>query len=213
MAINMRMSILAVCTFSLLVAGCCTTRQSAQPSPEAPGYAVTCVGVLPAEPAAHFDESMTPAEKKQLENGISTLNRLLREEFIGRADIRLVSASQYDSIMENAPAEALSRARIVADRVSCNAVLETTLKTFKERVGGKYSAKDPAAVSFDYRLIAVPGGTVLCGGSYEEVQQSVMENLFTFSTATHRGFTWISAEDLMREGVQARFGECSYLSK
>ncbi len=213
MFLDLRISLLALCSFVLLTAGCSATRQTSQSVPETSGFAVTCVGVLPGESASLVNESSSPADKKQFETGLATLDALLRQEFIGRSDIRLVSAAQYAGIMDNAPAEALSRIQIIADRVSCNAVLETKLKTFKERVGGKYSAKDPASVAFDYRLVAVPGGTVLCSGNYKETQKSVMENLYKFSTATHRGFTWVTAEELMREGLEAKFGECSYLLK
>jgi len=39
-----------------------------------------------------------------------------------------------------------------------------------------------------------------------------MENLFNIKAATERGFTWVTAEQLMREGMWDRFEKCSYLS-
>ncbi len=114
---------------------------------------------------------------------------------------------------ENLPAQSLARARVIADRLSCNTVLETTLRRYKDRVGGQYTAKNPASVAFDFRLIAIPEGVVLCSGTFDEVQQSVMENLYNFKSATERGFTWVTAEQLMREGLRARFSECPYLAE
>ena len=38
-----------------------------------------------------------------------------------------------------------------------------------------------------------------------------MENLYNFSSAKQRGFTWITAEELLREGLVKKLGECSYL--
>jgi hypothetical protein len=86
------------------------------------------------------------------------------------------------------------------------------LRRYKDRVGGQYTAKEPASVAFDFRLIAIPEGAVLCSGTFDEVQKSVMENLFNIKAATERGFTWVTAEQLMREGLRARFEKCSYLS-
>ncbi len=195
----------------LLLSVGCSQKTVTSPASHVPDYAVTCIGVLPVATADNFDEIIPAAEKKQLQNGVHVLNELLKQHFISRPDVRLVSDGQISG-MENLPAQPLARARVVADRLSCNTVLETTLRRYRDRVGGKYSAKDPASVAFDFRLIAIPEGTVLCSGTFDEVQQSVMENLFNFKTATERGFTWVTAEQLMREGLRARFSECPYLA-
>ena len=197
----------------LLLSVGCSKKTDTSPASQVPDYAVTCIGVLPVAIADNFDEIVSVAEKKQLQNGVQVLNELLKQQFISRPDVRLVSDGQISGMDENLPAQPLARARVVADRLSCNTVLETTLRRYKDRVGGQYTAKDPASVAFDFRLIAIPEGTVLCSGTFDEVQQSVMENLFNFKTATERGFTWVTAEQLMREGLRARFSECPYLTE
>lgn len=197
----------------LLLSVGCSKKIDTSPASQVPDYAVTCIGVLPVAIADNFDEIVSAAEKKQLQNGVQVLNELLKQQFISRPDVRLVSDGQISGMDENLPAQPLARARVVADRLSCNTVLETTLRRYKDRVGGKYTAKDPASVAFDFRLIAIPEGTVLCSGTFDEVQQSVMENLFNFKSATERGFTWVTAEQLMREGLRARFSECPYLTE
>ena len=175
-------------------------------------FAVTCVGVLPALSVADFDDTLSTAEDKQLQSGVRVLDGLLKQQFAGRSDIRLVSDGQISGMDMNLPAQPMARAMVIAERLSCNAVLETTLRRYKDRVGGEYTAKEPASVAFDFRLIAMPEGMVLCSGTFDEVQKSVMENLFNFKAATERGFTWVTAEQLMREGLRARFEGCSYLS-
>jgi len=196
---------------SLLSVGCSknTTTQSV---PEVPGYAVTCIAVLPAVTPYDFDENVPAAEAKEIQNGISVLDRLLKQQFVSRSDIRLVSDGQIAGMDKDLPAQPLARAKVIAVRLSCNAVLETTLRRYKDRVGGKYTAQEPASVAFDYRLITIPDGTVLCRGTFDEVQKSVMENLYNFKTASQRGFTWVTAEQLMEEGVETRFDECSYFA-
>jgi len=168
--------------------------------------------VLPALSVADFDDTLSTAEDKELQFGVRVLDGLLKKQFSSRSDIRLVSDGQIAGMDVNLPAQPLERALVIAEKLSCNAVLETTLRRYKDRVGGAYTAKDPASVAFDYRLIAIPDGTVLCSGTYDEVQKSVMENLYNFRAATERGFTWVSAEQLMSEGLRDRFDECPYLS-
>ena len=175
-------------------------------------FAVTCIGVLPALSVADFDDTLSTAEEKQLQSGVYVLDSLLKQQFSGRSDIRLVNDGQISGMDVNLPAQPMARAMLIAERLSCNAVLETTLRRYKDRVGGEYTAKEPASVAFDFRLIALPEGKVLCSGTFDEVQKSVMENLFNFKAATERGFTWVTAEQLMREGMRARFEKCSYLS-
>ena len=208
-------SILRILTLTLLVLTVLTTgcsKKSTTPTvSHVPGYAVTCIGVLPAVTALNFDEPLPVGETKQLEDGVRVLDRLLKEHFMSRTDVRLVSDGQISGMDENLPAQPLPRARVIAERLSCNAILETTLRRYKARVGGKYTAKDPASVAFDYRLIAIPEGTILCKGTFDKVQQSVMENLYNLKSASEHAFTWVPAEQLMREGLEEKLGECPYL--
>jgi hypothetical protein len=180
--------------------------------PEVPDYAVTCIGVLPAVTPYDFDDNVPAAEAKQLQNGIHVLDRLLKQQFISRTDVRLVSDSQISGMDKNLPAQPLARARVIADRLSCNTVLETTLRRYRDRIGGELTAQEPASVAFAYRLIAIPDGTVLCSGAFDEVQKSIMENLYNLKSATERGFSWVTAEQLLKEGLQERFAECSYFA-
>ncbi len=202
---------LGLLCLSLLSVGC-SKNTTSQPVPEVSGYAVTCIGVLPAVTPYNFDDNVPAAEAKQLQNGVRVLDRLLKQQFISRSDVRLVSDGQISGMDKNLPAQPLARARVIADQLSCNVVLETTLRRYRDRVGGKYTASDPASVAFDYRLITIPDGTVLCSGTFDVVQKSVMENLYNFKTASERGFTWVTAEQLVKEGLQARFSECSYFA-
>jgi len=203
------LTIALLCLF-LLPFGCSQKNSTSPASAET--FVVTCVGVLPALSMADFDDSLSTAEEKQLQNGVHVLDSLLKQQFAGRSDIRLVSDGQISGMDVNLPAQPMARATLIADKLSCNAVLETTLRRYKDRVGGEYTAKEPASVAFDFRLIAIPDGTVLCSGTFDEVQKSVMENLFNIKAATERGFTWVTAEQLMREGMRDRFEKCSYLS-
>ena len=82
-----------------------------------------------------------------------------------------------------------------------------------ERDGGDYSVNQPASVSFKYQLIHVPTGTTLCLGVFDETQQTLLSNLFSFSKASSRGFKWVKAEQLAREGLHEKLNDCRYLAE
>ncbi len=189
----------------LISSGCSTQGPSALV--DSSQYAVTCVGVLP--PAAAPGHNGTEAEKKEMEVGLFVLNEAMEDLFSGNSEIRLVTDSKLSG-MKDLPAQPLARATMVADRLSCNAVLETTLHRYKDRIGGKLTAQEPASISFDYRLLAIPSGTVLCRGAFDQAQHSVMENLFN-PAGTNRAFTWLTAEEMMHQGVELRLADCPYL--
>ncbi|HFQ89080.1 MAG TPA: hypothetical protein ENK27_03295 [Desulfobulbus sp.] len=201
--------VLAACLL-LTLAGCGGRQPKAEKTQE-PAVAVTCIAVLPAASVVNYDETISYAEAKKLRQGTRVLDRLLQEQFAGRKDIRFVTDSQLYGQEDSLSKNFLEQARAIANRVSCNAVLETTLWRYSERVGGEYTAKEPASVTFEYRLVETGKGRVLCQGRYDEVQKSVLENLYNLSKARERGFTWVTAEELMREGLRDKFNQCSYL--
>ncbi|MFP7755069.1 hypothetical protein ACLG6S_10555 [Thermodesulfobacteriota bacterium B35] len=200
--------ILAVCLL-LSLAGCSAKQETEKP--QEPAVAVTCIAVLPAASVVNYDETISFAEARKLQKGIQVLDRLLQEQLAGRKDIRFVSDSQLYGMEGTLSENFLVQARKIAHRFSCNAVLETTLWRYSERVGGRYTAKEPASVTFEYRLVATDNGSVLCQGRYDEVQKSVLENLYNLRKARERGFTWVTAEELLREGLRDKFDQCSYL--
>jgi len=189
----------------MLFAGCSGKQQTTESQPVAP-FAVSCIAVMPVETADEYDDTTVQQESADsLLKGSQVLNVLLKEElagkkvqFVGENDVEMGSPS-------------LEKARAVADQYQCNTVLDVTLSRYEERIGGDYGVKQPAAVTFAYRLIETGEGRVLCHGRFDERQQSVMENLFTLSKAKSRGMTWLSAKDLARDGLREKFGECPYL--
>lgn len=197
--------IVLLCT----IGGC--SQKKEQAAEKIPQVSLSCIGVLPVVSASDYDSEQTFGEAKQLKEGTRLLDNLLQNRFLGREDVRFVSKAKALEMEPAATDKFLSRARKAAKFVSCNGILEMTLWRYKDRIGGQYTAKEPASVAFTYRLVETNTGTTLCQGRYDEVQKSVLENLYDFSRARERGFTWVTAEELLREGVNEKLGECSYL--
>jgi len=204
--------ILGILSQSLLSSGC--SKKNLKSSEQLPDFAISCVAVAPASSGTPLDsELLSKIEKKELEDGLYYLNNFLKKHFISRHDVRLFSDGQLSDGEDSSAPPSMERAKKFANKLSCNAVLETTLHRYKERVGGNMTAKEPASVAFEYRLLAMPDGKVLCLESFDAEQKSLMENLLGFREGTGGSLTWLTAKEFMKKGLRNRLGKCSYLAE
>lgn len=194
----------------LLVAGC-SGKTSEPVVQKDPDIALSCIGVLPVQTTVEFDRAVSKAEANKLKEGGRVLGHLIQQQLSDTENIRYISADKIAGIETSSKGNGLERAREIGSRVSCNALLETTISKYSDRVGSEYSVDKPAAVAFEYTLYELDKGRVLCQGQFDEVQKSVMENLYNWNRASGRGFKWVAAEQLLREGLKAKFSKCSYL--
>ncbi len=199
------------CVTTMFIISGCAKKPEQKPVPRDPGLAVSCIGVMPVQPAVDVTSAMSFAQAKQLKEGATIMDSLLKKEFAGRREFRFVSPAQVYGLDVDGTGSELGRLQKVAEQMSCNAMLEINISRFLDRIGGEYTAKDPASVAFQYRLYEVGEGKILCQGSFDEVQQSLMENLYNWKNAKNRGFTWITSEQLLQEGIQEKFSQCGYL--
>ena len=196
----------------IMTAGCSQKQQTAAPA-KVPDVSLSCIGVMPVISSTDYETGDAVGDAKSLQDGVVVLNTLLQKEFLGRDDIRFISSAHSYGTDDADSGDFMTRARSAGNFLSCNGVLELSLWRYKDRIGGRYTAKEPASVSFTYRLVEVNSGVTVCQGRYDEVQQSVMENLYDFGTARKRGFTWVTAKELLQEGLENKLGECSYLKR
>ncbi|XCN74245.1 MAG: hypothetical protein Q3M24_05710 [Candidatus Electrothrix aestuarii] len=203
-------TLIGMLAVSLLNSGC--SKKKARSAAQVPDFAITCIAVAPATSATPLDsELLSEIERKELDDGLYYMNKLLKKHFLSRKDVRLFSDGQFGDIESSSERQSLERAKAYADKLSCNAVLETTLHRYKERVGGEMTAKDPASVAFEYRLLGMPDGQMLCQDSFDAEQQSLMENLLSFREGTGGSLTWLSAKDFMNKGLLKRLEKCPFL--
>lgn len=204
---QLKMGLVACCC---IVAAGCAQKEEPISVAKSPVVAVSGIAVMPVQAAVDFEDSAAPADEKSLRDGAQAMNTLLKQVLAGKAGVRFIS-DQPRAAGGDGAAGKLEAVRRIAAQQGCNTVLETTLSRYSERVGGDYGVKQAAAVTFAYKLYEVGEGRVLCHGRFDEQQQSVMENLLTLPKAKSRGFSWLTAEELARDGLQERLGQCSYL--
>jgi hypothetical protein len=208
--IRMQRGWIAVCCL-LIAAGCARVEEPVSVTLD-PAVVVTCIAVFPAQSAVDFDQTVSTAESRTLQEGVQTLNVLLREQLQNAGKFLFLTEAMVDAIDDQSGVIDQSSLKYIANRTSCNLVMKTTLSQYKHRIGGQFGAREPAAVTFSYRLYEAETGRVLCHGRFDERQQSVMENLFSLGKARSRGLTWITAEEMLREGLREKLGQCPYLA-
>ena len=135
---------------------------------------------------------------------------------ISAARHRICSAWPFTacvSLTAGQKARSLQYAQLVGKSIGCNVILETQIWRYIDRVGGKYTAESPASVSFESRLYEIDRPAVIWTSKFDEVQATVLENIYDWKKANIRGFTWITAEELMREGLVEKLNNNPYLKK
>ena len=124
----------------------------------------------------------------------------------------IISKNRREALAGNHTGDRLSLALAVGRRAQTDAVLICTVYHYVEREGKKRAIVHPASVAFNYRLVLTETGRTICSGVFDETQQALFDNLFSLPIAIKRGFKWITAEELLREGVVGKFEECPYLN-
>ncbi len=192
----------------LLVAGCASVESGPAPAPVAAGP-VALLAVLPAEPFIDPDVPTSAETREQLETGSEVANGALAQYFSGSKTARLVSPEQ---VAGRAPVSAGNRQallREIGSNLGADAVLAVTVRRYVERGGGEYAVKQPASAAFDYVLLEVESGKLLCGGTFDETQQPLSSNLFSFGKAAARGFKWVTPARLLQDGLTDRLDNCA----
>ncbi len=152
------------------------------------------------------------AEVRDLDEGCRALDTVIAEFFAMKENVNILSAIQQESLTGTFIGTPSMRARHIGAQARGDAVLTTRLIRYNKLIGKKYGADEPASVSFEYSLIHLASGKTLCRGSYEETQETLFSDLFSFGKASKRKFEFVSADTLLREGVEKKFSTCRYLT-
>jgi len=197
--------LITLCTFT----GCTTKKPAERAAPAR----IASIVVLPTETAITHKNSHPPLHpSRQLEDGAAVLSALIADYFTDKPGVRIISQPQQESLASESVLDQISLAKKIGTQVGGDAVLMSTVNRYHPRGGTKLSVDSAASVAFDYKLAEVKTGRILCSGAFDETQQAVFENMFAFMRSFKRGFRWITAEELAKEGLIRKFDDCPYLS-
>ncbi len=143
---------------------------------------------------------------------VATFSDQIKEYFSNRPQVVMLSGDQLESLLGSVTGNRQQLIKAAGEKLGCKSALLITLKRYRERLGDEYSVTDPASLAFEYRLVSVADGKVLCFGQFDETQQPLTENILTFKQAYKRGFKWITVADLTREALAKKFSSCAPLA-
>jgi len=169
---------------------------------------VPCIIVMPVETRVNSDPSITYRKAAVLEKGAAFLDSVLAEQLIGKNNVRILSSRQLIALIPEDSAEQLALLKKIGSELKCNAVLQTTLSLYRDRVGGSYGADSPASVAFSFKLFDTSDGRVIWSSTFKETQQSVMSNIMSGAS---RGLKWLTVDELAELGIIEKINECPYL--
>lgn len=172
---------------------------------------LNCIAVLPAITSVNQDDSVEYRQAKSLDSGAAFVSQILQAELAGHPKVLLVSESQLDNLVPEVAGGLSGMVSSIGEKLNCEAVLITTVHRFQQREGSEYAIDTPASAEVDLVLWHTAKKKVLWSGDFEETQESLFSNLFSYNKMFSRGFKWLTVEQLVEEGVKERLGQCPYL--
>lgn len=95
-----------------------------------------------------------------------------------------------------------TRAKKLGELVYADAVISGRVLRYREREGEELGVKNPASVAFVLELWDAKRGDLIWSARFDETQKPLTENIFAIGEFARRGARWLSAEELMLEGVK-----------
>jgi len=186
------------------MAGCGTTTSETVTAPQIEQYRIMRVAVLPfmVSPPTPGQERGYAAPAPPPIAG-DKLAELFYRKLNTREGLAVVPPQLVRDAIPAMPATEADRAllRDLGERLDVGAVLEGTVRVYRERKGsaiGLEQPRDAAAVGFSVRLISVKDGKILWIGDYYERQRPLTEDLSGF---LERGARFLTVEELADSAV------------
>jgi hypothetical protein len=176
----------------------------------ASAIAISSIVIMPAEVPLERAAPSSGLEGDGLESGRLVLNELLVEYAAGLSRVEVVGDGELEGKLIDVSGSRQVLARKVGSQFGGDAVMISTIRRFDERDAAQ---SRPASVAFDYQLVVVESGQILCSGVFDETQEPLFDNIFSFRRALSRKFKWISARELAREGLSEKLNNCFYLRR
>lgn len=176
---------------ALVMAAGCASPLTVETLAEAKGRPLAKLALLPFEyPEAGEDASALVTAK-------------MLEALVQDGGFDVIPTTEVSLALRSAgfPREAKAIGGALQTAFGCDAVASGSVGRYEERVGGPRGVTHPASVAFELE-VRDPGGTLLWRGRYDETQEDVAANLFTFWRARERSFEWVTAESLAGYGAR-----------
>ena len=144
-----------------------------------------------------------PEKKAESQNPEEALSRAVYAAMVAMPSWQIIADSEVREASHSvASSDEAARLRRIGELVYADAIITGRVLRYRERIGGDIGVKSPASVAFVLDLIDVQRGDIAWSGRFDETQKSLTENIFSLGDARERGFKWLTAEQLMQDGVR-----------
>jgi hypothetical protein len=116
-------------------------------------------------------------------------------QIVGDSEVRDVA----DSLE---PMSEPARLRKIGEMAYADAVMVGRVQRYRERVGNELGVKSPASIAFVIDLIDVRRGDIVWSARFDETQRPLSENILGIGDIGQRGIKWLTADQLMQDGVK-----------
>lgn len=189
----------------------CSTMNSSDKEAQAPLQPLTCIAVIPATTSVAKDDTISYEDARLLEKGASHATSFMADELSGNPKVRLINTAQMSHAVQEVSGGISGTIAALGEKVNCEGVLITTIRRFVPREGTELSVDNPASADFMMVLRHAPTGAMLWSADFQETQEPLLSNIFSYNKAQKRGFRWVTAEQLLEQGLKQRLDECPYL--
>ena len=168
------------------------------------------IAVIPSIGAGSEQKSNLPyvsppsTERRLSEQEVSDLlAKLVYSTTASLPTWQIVSESEMRDVAPTvAPVSEMAKIRKIGELVFADAVITARIQRYRERIGDEWGVKSPASVAFVLDLVDVRRGDIIWSARFDETQKPLSENIFALGDISQRGVRWLSAEQLMHEGVK-----------
>jgi hypothetical protein len=175
------------------------------------------IAVLPPSPAASAPPAKVPlgAQVEQRASEREAPDRLAKSVYsatVALPNWQIISESEMREVEQSlGTITEAARPKRIGEMVYADAIITGRILRYRERVGDEWGAKSPASVSFILDLVDVRRGDIVWSARFDETQKPLSENIFAIGEISQRGIRWLSAEQLMDEGVKKSIAQLHQL--
>jgi len=176
------------------------------------------IAVLAPNPTSSAPPAKVPLGVQQVEQRASEreaperLAKSIYSATVALSNWQIISESEMREVEQSlGKTPESARLKRIGEMVYADAVITGRILRFRDRVGDEWGAKSPASVAFVLELVDVRRGDVVWSARFDETQKSLSENIFALGEISQRGIRWLTAEQLMEDGVKKSIGQLHQL--
>jgi len=189
----------------------CSTMNSGGKEVQAPIQPLSCIAVIPAVTSVDKDDTISYEDARLLEKGAAHATSYMADQLSGNPKVRLINSAEMSHAVKEVSGGVSGTIAALGEKMNCEGVLITTIRRYVQRDGTELAVDAPASADFKMVLRHAPTGTMLWSADFQETQEPLLSNIFSYNKMQKRGFHWVTAEELLEQGLKQRLDDCPYL--